>query len=191
MKVQYNVPTQNIYGETTRTGPSYLQLVTDTAQDGRRTPNYYVLSHTFVPSNNGMQVVKQEIPVEAVAFKNKIHLLEPSPENTVSHLMDVIRKQLKSRGQYDKSQEPLLQQYKNNLLNTYAGVETINTPEAVKSFINAAISNLNMLGDNTLTADVINEFVKPGTFVVDPSSGKYYLNIYPSVRNALRINAGK
>jgi hypothetical protein len=189
MKVQYTVPTQNYYGETVRTGPPYLQVVADTEQDGSKRPKYYMLSHTFVPSNNGMYIVKQEIPVEAGALNDKTHLQEPSPVNMVNHLMNVIKQQLIETNQYDESQKSRLQQYRDNLLQYSEAFEKINTPEAVKSFINAAISGLGFL-DNETKARVFNKFVEPGTFVVDPSSGRYYLNV-GSGRDALLTNDGK
>jgi hypothetical protein len=179
MKVQYTEPTAGYARERVSTGPPSLQPLTTETKDGRKLPKLYALSLVPVPTEKGIVVQRQEIPISESSvkrlneFQDKLAntLVDVNTSTMINHLSSVVQKQLRERGLYH---EYLVDQYISNILKDYKN--EISTYKDMENFIQFAFDHPSFPGGPNLKNAVLAEFAPPGKIVVDPNTGKLYFN---------------
>jgi len=179
MKVQYTEPTAGYSGERVSTGPPSLQPLTTETKDGRKLPKLYASSLVLVPTEKGIVVQRQEIPISESSvkrlneFQGKLAntLVDVNTSTIINHLSSVVQKQLRERGLYH---EYLVDQYISNILKDYKN--EISTYKDMENFIQFAFDHPSFPGGPNLKNAVLAEFAPPGKIIVDPNTGKLYFN---------------
>lgn len=179
MKVQYTEPTAGFGEEKVSTGPPSLQPLTTETKDGRKLPKLYALSLVPVPTEKGIVVQRQEIPISESSvkrlneFQDKLAntLVDANTSTIINHLSSVVQKQLRERGLYH---EYLVDQYISNILKDYKN--EISTYKDMENFIQFAFDHPSFPGGPNLKNAVLAEFASPGKIIVDPNTGKLYFN---------------
>jgi hypothetical protein len=180
MKVQYTEPTAGFGEEKVSTGPPSLQPLTTETEDGSKLPNLYALSLVPVPTEKGIVVQRQEIPISESSVK-RLNEFEDKLADTlvhfdisdiiIDHLSSVVRKVLIERGLYNRD---LFNNYISSVREKYTN--EISTYKDMEKFIQFAFDHPSFPGGPNVKNAVLAEFAPPGKIVVDPKTGEIYFN---------------
>jgi hypothetical protein len=175
MKAQYVVPVKPEGaiddGVNNRPAPHLKPVVTDTG-NGKVAPQIYAFSHTFKPTETGVDVVNEEKPLdEQQVAKLSAGLVEANTEQVLNHFLNAVDKQLEN----EPKRNELISDYRNYLFNTYKG-KNLNTPESIANFLHTELYGGKDPVDKELREKILGNF---STVIVDPRTGKYYLSMNP------------
>lgn len=175
MKAQYVVPVKSEDAidddVNNRPAPHLKPVVTDTG-NGKVTPQIYAFSHTFKPTETGIDIGHEEKPLdEQQVAKLSAGLVEANTEQVLNHFLSAVDKQLENEPERNK----IISDFRNYLFNTYKD-KNLNTPESIANFLHTELYGGKDPVEKELREKILGNF---STVIVDPRTGKYYLSMNP------------
>ena len=171
MKAQYVVPVKPegaINDDVNKRPAPHLKPEVTTTIDGKVMPQVYAFTHTFKPTEKGIDTASEEKPLdEKQVAKLSAGLVEANTANVLDHFLRVIGSQLKDGSIIPKYRNYLFERYKNT---------NLNTPESIANFLQNELYGGKDPVDDDLRKNIIGNF---SAVIVDPRTGKHYLNMNP------------